>query len=132
SKSLLSSLTDQIKQDTLLRLPLRTHTTSREPPTVDAGRAYAASSRSTGYHRPHETSESKGNMSSKAPKWDSETLTGIKGVIHTDQPVQTGCVMCLSEGLEAPAEDHVTYMYQGTSYCGKHLSPFVVKAATSE
>lgn len=71
-------------------------------------------------------------MPAKTPQWDAQTLTGIKGVVHTDKAVQFGCVLCLSEGLEAPSEDHQTYMYQGTTYCAKHLAPFIVPKAPSE
>lgn len=54
----------------------------------------------------------------KAPDFSRERLTGT---IQTSDAVQTGCIYCLAEGLTAPAENHVAYLYQGTSYCGKHL-----------
>lgn len=53
----------------------------------------------------------------KAPDFNGS----LRGVIQTGDAVQTGCIWCLSEGLSAPAENHVAYLYQGTSYCGKHL-----------
>lgn len=42
---------------------------------------------------------------------------------HADPSVQTqiGCVYCLAEGLEAPAESHVVYFYMGTTYCARHV-----------
>lgn len=55
----------------------------------------------------------------KAPDFNQNRL---EGVIQTGDVVQTGCVWCLSEGLTAPSEHHVAYLYQGTSYCGKHLT----------
>lgn len=61
-------------------------------------------------------------MPSKAPDFSMQKLTGT---IQTGDAVQTGCIYCLSEGLTAPAENHVAYFYQGTSYCGKHLSSFL-------
>ena len=84
-----------------------------------------------------EISESKGNMPPKSPRFDVATLTDSpeepQGVIHTGQAVQTGCWMCLRDGLEAPAENHVVYLYQGTSYCGTHLAPYLpAKEAPSE
>lgn len=57
-------------------------------------------------------------MPPKAPSFAKETL---QGTIQTGDAVQTGCVHCLFEGLNSPAEHHVAYLYQGTSYCGKHL-----------
>lgn len=46
---------------------------------------------------------------------------GLSGTIQTGDAVQFGCIWCLAEGLTAPAENHVAYMYQGTSFCGPHL-----------
>lgn len=46
----------------------------------------------------------------------------IGGTISTDNPVQFGCVYCLHENLEAPAENHVVYMWQGTGMCASHMS----------
>lgn len=57
-------------------------------------------------------------MPAKAPDFSIPKLTGT---IQTGDAVQTGCVHCLFEGLNSPAENHVAYLYQGTSYCGKHL-----------
>lgn len=57
-------------------------------------------------------------MPSKAPDF---SRVGLQGTIQTGDAVQTGCIYCLAEGLAAPAENHVAYLYQGTSYCGKHL-----------
>ncbi|QFG12203.1 Hypothetical Protein OBI_RACECAR_75 [Arthrobacter phage Racecar] len=45
----------------------------------------------------------------------------LRGVVSTDDAVQYGCVACLALGLSAPAENHVAYMWAGTSYCGDHL-----------
>lgn len=55
-------------------------------------------------------------MPPKAPSF------GAIGKISTDTPVQFGCVYCLHENLEAPAENHVAYMWQGTSMCASHMS----------
>lgn len=57
-------------------------------------------------------------MPPKAPNFSHE---GLHGTIQTADAVQTGCIYCLAEGLTAPAENHVAYFYQGTSYCAKHL-----------
>lgn len=67
-------------------------------------------------------------MPPKAPKFGSE----LTGVIQTGDAVQTGCIYCLAEGLTAPAENHVAYFYQGTSYCGPHLKAFLSPGATNE
>jgi hypothetical protein len=67
-------------------------------------------------------------MPPKAPEFSKKGLTGT---IQTEDAVQTGCVWCLHEGLTAPAEHHVAYLYQGTSYCGKHLNEKVFNAQTS-
>jgi len=61
-------------------------------------------------------------MTSKAPSFDPKDLFGT---IQTGEAVQTGCWMCLKDGLAAPAANHVVYLYQGTSYCGDHLYPFI-------
>ena len=66
-------------------------------------------------------------MPSKAPDF---SLPGLKGVVQTGDAVQTGCIYCLAEGLTAPAENHVAYFYQGTSYCGKHLKAFLSPGGT--
>ena len=55
------------------------------------------------------------------PKAPNFSQTGLQGTIQTADAVQTGCIYCLAEGLTAPAENHVAYFYQGTSYCAKHL-----------
>jgi hypothetical protein len=55
-------------------------------------------------------------MPPKAPSF------GAIGKISTETPVQFGCVYCLYENLEAPAENHVAYIWQGTSMCASHLS----------
>lgn len=66
-------------------------------------------------------------MPAKSPDFSPEYLLGTPtGVIKTEDPVQMGCVMCLRDGLEAPAEGHQVYLYQGTSYCSSHLAPFLV------
>lgn len=55
-------------------------------------------------------------MPPKAPNFQQ-----LKGVIQTEDAVQYGCIVCLANGLSAPAEHHVAYMWAGTSYCGDHL-----------
>ena len=66
-------------------------------------------------------------MTGKIPKFDQQTLTGV---IQTGDPVQFGCVQCLYEGLTSPAEGHVAYFSQGSSYCAKHLTAAFAKAAS--
>lgn len=63
-------------------------------------------------------------MPSKAPQFGMTP----QGVIQTEAPVQIGCGFCLFDGLAAPAENHVAYMYNGTSYCGKHFKTKVIEA----
>jgi hypothetical protein len=58
-------------------------------------------------------------MPPKAPSFTPQ------GVVQTGTAVQMGCIYCLSEGLQAPAEHHVAYIYQGTSYCAKHIKAFL-------
>lgn len=57
---------------------------------------------------------------------------GIIGKISTDTPVQFGCVYCLHENLEAPAENHVAYMWQGTSMCANHIGTYVFSATQTQ
>lgn len=54
-------------------------------------------------------------MPPKAPSFTQQ------GVVQTGTSVQMGCVYCLAEGLTAPAEHHVAYLWQGTSYCASHI-----------
>jgi hypothetical protein len=56
----------------------------------------------------------------KAPNFGA-----IGGEIKTGTPVQFGCVYCLAANLEAPAENHVAYIWQGTTMCASHLSSMV-------
>jgi hypothetical protein len=65
-------------------------------------------------------------MPAKVPSFDF-----LQGVVQTGDAVQSGCVWCLHAGLTAPAENHVAYFYQGTSYCGPHLSEKVFNAQPS-
>lgn len=58
-------------------------------------------------------------MPPKAPNFNQQPQ---KGVVRTEDIVQTGCVYCLAEGLQAPAENHVAYMWNGTSFCSRHLT----------
>lgn len=60
-------------------------------------------------------------MTSKAPNFGN-----LIGDIRTGEVVQIGCVYCLGEGVSAPAEQHVAYLWQGTSMCGKHFKSLVV------
>lgn len=63
-------------------------------------------------------------MPGKVPDFTSS----LKGHVETGQPVQFGCVYCLSQGLVAPAEHHIAYMWQGTSMCASHFESHVMKA----
>ena len=53
----------------------------------------------------------------KAPQFGGSA----PGFVNTPDPVQIGCAYCLGEGLLAPAENHVAYLWSGTSFCSKHL-----------
>lgn len=61
-------------------------------------------------------------MVAKAPNFNH-----LIGNVRTGEVVQIGCVYCLNEGLAAPAEHHVAYLWQGTSMCGKHFTSLVMK-----
>lgn len=58
-------------------------------------------------------------MPPKAPSFTPQ------GVVQTGTAVQFGCIHCLATDLEAPAEHHVAYLYQGSSYCAAHLKPHI-------
>ena len=62
-------------------------------------------------------------MPPKAPVFSPDALHGH---VNTPDPVQFGCVYCLGEGLTAPAEHHIAYLWQGTSMCGKHFQEKVM------
>lgn len=63
-------------------------------------------------------------MPPKAPNFSGT----LQGTIQTGDAVQFGCVYCAGEGLTAPAENHVAYLWQGTSVCGKHLKAMFTSA----
>lgn len=65
-------------------------------------------------------------MTGKIPRFGAELFGGHVG---TGTAVQTGCVYCLHAGLKAPALDHVSYMWAGTSYCSEHLQEHIFKTA---
>jgi hypothetical protein len=59
-------------------------------------------------------------MSQHPPKAPQFGVTQ-QGMVSTTDAVQIGCAYCLGEGLLAPAEGHVAYLWSGTSFCSKHL-----------
>jgi hypothetical protein len=67
-------------------------------------------------------------MTGKIPKFGAELANGI---VQTSEAVQTGCCYCLFENIKAPADNHVAYVWAGTSMCANHFKTHVIDRATN-
>jgi hypothetical protein len=67
-------------------------------------------------------------MTGKIPKFGEDLFAGH---VQTSTAVQTGCCYCLFENITAPAENHVAYMWAGTSMCAKHFRTYVIEKANN-